>query len=44
MDEVCNELGEALRLEKSYDATSLYASAADAEVEQLPIADQVFLR
>jgi hypothetical protein len=45
MDEVCNELGEALTLEKRYNATSLYASTADTEdVEQLPIADQVYLR
>jgi hypothetical protein len=45
MDEVCNELSEALRLEMSYHTTSLYASALEStEVEQLPIADQVYLR
>jgi hypothetical protein len=43
MDEVCSELAEALRVEKN-DAISYYASTTDAEVEQLPIADQVFLR
>jgi hypothetical protein len=43
MDEVCNELSEALRLEMS-DYAPLYASTLDSAEEQLSIADQVQLR